>query len=111
MTLITRIERAYTPPAQVKPPLYKLCLWAVAEWFEAKIPAAWKYQLLRRWLTSELIAAGWAQPDGHGDEGRLAKQIDPGLRVNVADHEAVGRHFKEFPLRTIDGRTQTTPNP
>lgn len=86
-----------------KPSLFKLCIWAIAEWIEEKIPAAWKYQLLRRWLTTELIANGWTQD---GDEPRRlcndAKQKDylgSKLRISMADHEAISRHFKEFPLR------------
>lgn len=91
----------------MKPPSFpKLCYWAFAEWIETKIPAAWKYQLLRRWLTAELIAAGWtgdAQDPGRlWNDAKLTDYLGTPSRISMADHEAISRHFKEFPLRSTD---------
>lgn len=109
MTLITRIEREYTPPPTVKTPFYKLCFWALAEWIETKLPPAWKYQLLRRWLTAELIAAGWAQdakePNRLWNDSKESDYLGPKSRISMAEHEAIARHFKEFPLRSPDQLT------
>lgn len=72
---------------------------ALAEWLELKMPAIWRYYLLRRWLIVEMRAAGWKQDPQQA--GRLVlEEITTHIsRRNLSDHEAAAAHLKKYPLR------------
>lgn len=63
-----------------------------------------KYYLLRKYLIEEMIREGWRQDPTQA--GRLMREdprsdaARPEVRftVNPAEHEAIARHFKEYPL-------------
>lgn len=58
-----------------------------------------KYFTLRKWLVQEMVREGWRADT---EKGRLVRDEADGrggiYRVNLAQHEAIARHLKEYPL-------------